>query len=267
MSKPRIGMIGLGSIAQKAYLPTLTKETDWTFVGAFTPNVNKRKQICEQYRIQDFANLQALASECDAAFVHSSTATHYEIVSELLKKGIDVYVDKPLVATTEQAEKLVEMSEKYNRKLMVGFNRRFVPMYVTAKEQANDTSWIRIEKHRTNKVGPYTYDFTMLDDYLHIVDTARWLANDDLNIVHNMMQINEKNELLYGHHTYTTANGLLLSTAMHRHAGTNLEQIELVTAGKIIRVKNMNTFEIEQENSVSQSGSPSWETTLKQIWI
>ena len=48
------------------------------------------------------------------------------------------------------------------------------------------------------------------------------------------------------------------------HAGTNLEQIELVTPGKIIRVKNMNTFEIEQENSVSQSGSPSWDTTLKQ---
>lgn len=26
---------------------------------------------------------------------------------------------------------------------------------------------------------------------------------------------------------------------------------------------NMNTFKVEQENSVSQSGSPSWETTLK----
>ncbi len=36
MNKPKIGMIGLGSIAQKAYLPTLTKETDWNFVGAFT---------------------------------------------------------------------------------------------------------------------------------------------------------------------------------------------------------------------------------------
>ena len=34
-------MIGLGSIAQKAYLPTLTKETDWNFVGAFTPNAEK----------------------------------------------------------------------------------------------------------------------------------------------------------------------------------------------------------------------------------
>ncbi|MEB3056557.1 Gfo/Idh/MocA family oxidoreductase [Bacillus pseudomycoides] len=226
MNKPRIGMIGLGNIAQKAYLPTLTKEIDWTFVGAFTPNAEKRKQICKQYRIQDFSNLQTLASECDAIFVHSSTATHYEIVSELLQKGIDVYVDKPLAATVEQAEKLVELSEKHNRKLMVGFNRRFVPMYVAAKEQANDISWIRV--------------------------------------VHNMIQTNEKNELFYGHHTYTSTNGTLLSTAMHRHAGTNLEQIELVTTGKIIRVKNMNLLEIEQDNRITQSGSPSWETTLKQ---
>ncbi|MGQ0514412.1 hypothetical protein ACT453_16475 [Bacillus sp. D-CC] len=29
---------------------------------------------------------------------------------------------------------------------------------------------------------------------------------------------------------------------MHRHAGTNLEQIELVTTGKIIRVKSNNPF-------------------------
>lgn len=87
----------------------------------------------------------------------------------------------------------------------------------------------------------------MLDDYLHIVDTARWLANDELNVVHNMMQINEKNELLYGHHTYTTANGLLLSTAMHRHAGTNLEQIELVTAGKIIRVKTWTHLKLNRK--------------------
>ncbi|MDR4410483.1 gfo/Idh/MocA family oxidoreductase, partial [Bacillus anthracis] len=121
--------------------------------------------------------------------------------SELLKKGIDVYVDTTIAATVEQAEKLVELSEKYNRKLMVGFNRRFVSMYVAAKDQAQHISWIRIEKHRPNKVGPYTYDFTMLDDNFHIVDNDRWLDNDELNAVHNMTQINEKNERLYGHHT------------------------------------------------------------------
>lgn len=91
MNKPKIGMIGLGSIAQKAYLPTLTKETDWNFVGAFTPNAEKRKQVCQQYRIQDFHSIEMLASECDAIFVHSSTASHYEIVSELLRTCLESF--------------------------------------------------------------------------------------------------------------------------------------------------------------------------------
>ncbi len=51
---------------------------------------------------------------------------------------------------------------------------------------------------------------------------------------------------------------------MDRNGGTNVEQIDLGTAGKIIRVKNKNTIDVELENSVSQSGSRSWETTLKE---
>ncbi|MET3317438.1 UNVERIFIED_ORG: putative dehydrogenase [Peribacillus simplex] len=54
MKKPRIGMIGLGNIAQKVYLPILTKEMDWSFVCAFSPSKDKRQMICNQYRIQDF---------------------------------------------------------------------------------------------------------------------------------------------------------------------------------------------------------------------
>ena len=85
MNKPKIGMIGLGSIAQKPIFQHSQKK-QIEFCRAFTPNAEKRKQICQQYRIQDFHSIETLASECDAIFVHSSTATHYEIVSELLKK-------------------------------------------------------------------------------------------------------------------------------------------------------------------------------------
>ena len=78
-------MIGLGSIAQKLIFQHLQKK-QIEFCRAFTPNAEKRNQICQQYRIQEFHSIETLASECDAIFVHSSTATHYEIVSELLKK-------------------------------------------------------------------------------------------------------------------------------------------------------------------------------------
>lgn len=58
MSKPKIGMIGLGSIAQKAYLPTLTKETDWNFVGAFTPNAEKENKFANNTAFKTFILLK-----------------------------------------------------------------------------------------------------------------------------------------------------------------------------------------------------------------
>lgn len=44
MKNIKMGMIGLGSIAQKAYLPILTKSERFEFVGAFTPNKVKGKK-------------------------------------------------------------------------------------------------------------------------------------------------------------------------------------------------------------------------------
>lgn len=264
MRNPRIGMVGLGGIAQKAYLPILTKETDWSFIGAYSPNKENRKAICNQYRIQDYNSLLSLAEDCDAMFVHSSTESHYEIVSELLNRGLDIYVDKPLAATVTEAEQLVELGIKRGRKLMVGFNRRFSPMYIEAKAMINDSAWVHVEKHRTDSVGPHSYEFTMLDDYLHLVDTARWLVDGDLNVQYKNIQVNKEKQLVSAQHVYETPSKITMNTAMHRKAGTNLEQIELVTEGAIVRVKNMNIFEVEQNNTITTKIPGSWETVLKQ---
>src|SRR5579859_7761996 len=55
----------------------------------------------------------------------------------------------------------------------------------------------------------------------------------------------------------------LVFTAMHRSAGTNLELLEIVTEGNIVRVKNLETMEVEANGSVVTTTVPSWETTLK----
>lgn len=264
MNKPRIGMVGLGGIAQKAYLPILSKATEWTFEGAYSPNAEKRQAICEQYRLKDFGSLSDLAQQCDALFVHSSTESHYEVVSSLLRMGKDVYVDKPLASTLEQAEQLAELSAKLGRKLMVGFNRRFAPLYAKAKEQLDTAAWITIEKHRANAIGPHEVEFTMLDDYLHLLDTVRWLGNSCITMKLGSIQINEQDQMLHAHHHYVAEKGLAITTAMHRHAGTNLEQLEIVKDGAIIRIKNMNILEIEQGEEIQTTLAPSWQSILKQ---
>ncbi|CAJ0995761.1 Putative oxidoreductase YceM [Sodalis praecaptivus] len=178
----RIGIIGLGGIAQKVYLPLLGAAARWHLVGAFSPNQSRARArararaLCDSYRIPCFARIDELAQQCDALFVHSSTESHFAVVSDLLKLGRHVYVDKPLAATLEQAEALLALATRQQRILMVGFNRRFALLYQRLKQDMQHVASLRMDKHHSDSVGPQDVRFTLLDDYLHVVDTALWLA-------------------------------------------------------------------------------------------
>lgn len=83
------------------------------------------------------------------------------MVSDLLKRGRHVYVDKPLAATLEQAEALLTLAARLQRILMVGFNRRFAPLYQRLKQDMQHVASLRMDKHRSDSVGPQDVRFTL----------------------------------------------------------------------------------------------------------
>ena len=174
-AKLRIGVVGLGGIAQKAWLPVLGAADGWTLQAAWSPGKEKALRICDAWRIPYADSLEQLAAQCDAVFVHTSTASHFEVVSRLLHAGVHVCVDKPLADKLNEAESLVELAARRKLTLMVGFNRRFAPLYRELKTQMGGAASLRMDKHRSDSVG-HDLRFTLLDDYLHVVDTALWLA-------------------------------------------------------------------------------------------
>lgn len=263
MSKLRIGVIGLGGIAQKAYLPVLSHAENWTLAGGFSPNQQKAQAVCDSYRMACFSRIDELASQCDAVFVHSSTASHYEVVGQLLAQGVHVYVDKPLAAELDQAEQLVEQAHKAGKALMVGFNRRFAPLYRQLKENMQDAASLRMDKHRTNSVGPNDLRFTLLDDYLHVVDTALWLAGGNATLESGLLQINEADQMLYGEHHFLCGE-TQVTTSMHRRAGTARESVQAVTEGAVYQLDNMQIWREEQQDILTQLPVPGWQSTLAQ---
>ncbi|MBU9845673.1 Gfo/Idh/MocA family protein [Rahnella ecdela] len=263
MSKLRIGVIGLGGIAQKAYLPVLSHAEKWTLVGGFSPNQQKAQAVCDSYRMPCFSRIDELAGQCDAVFVHSSTASHFEVVGHLLAQGVHVYVDKPLAAELGQAEQLVEQAHKAGKALMVGFNRRFAPLYRQLKGNMQDAASLRMDKHRTNSVGPNDLRFTLLDDYLHVVDTALWLAGGNATLESGLVQINEADQMLYGEHHFLCGE-TLVTTSMHRRAGTSRESILAVTDGGVYQLDNMQIWREEQQDILTQLPVPGWQSTLAQ---
>jgi len=66
----------------------------------------------------DYQNLLA-DSGLDAVAIVTPVATHFQIAKEALLAGKHVLVEKPLTATTREAEELIELAERNRRTLMV----------------------------------------------------------------------------------------------------------------------------------------------------
>lgn len=263
MTKLRVGVVGLGGIAQKAYLPILSQAADWTLVGGFSPNQQKAQPLCDSYRMACFSGLDTLAQQCDAVFVHSSTASHFQVISELLRYGVHVYVDKPLAETVEQGEQLIALAEKQGKTLMVGFNRRFAPLYRQLKQQMQQPASIRMDKHRADSVGPNGLRFTLLDDYLHVVDTALWLGGDAGKLLSGSLRATETGELMYAEHHFACGE-TLVTTSMHRRAGSQRESVQAVTDGAVYQLSDMRQWLREDSQGVLEQPAPGWQTTLAQ---
>ena len=124
----RIGVIGIGDICKKAYLPVLTTRPDIKLVLC-TRNQNTLDDIKNNYRIKEgYTSIDDLiASGIDAAMIHSSTNSHFEFAKKLLKNKIPVYIDKPISYNYNESEELYNLSKIYNTKIFVGFNRRYCP--------------------------------------------------------------------------------------------------------------------------------------------
>ncbi|MFF3991210.1 Gfo/Idh/MocA family protein [Streptomyces sp. NPDC001797] len=171
----KVGCIGLGDIAQKAYLPVLAVQPGLelhlqTRTPATLARIGDSLHLPEDRRHATLDDL--LAQDLDAAFVHAATVAHPEIVTRLLEAGVPTYVDKPLAYRLADSERLVTLAEARNVSLAVGFNRRHAPGYVQCADHPREL--ILMQK---NRVGLPEEPRTMiLDDFIHVVDTLRFLA-------------------------------------------------------------------------------------------
>ncbi|MEU7424727.1 Gfo/Idh/MocA family protein [Streptomyces sp. NPDC048362] len=171
----KVGCIGLGDIARKAYLPVLSTQPGLELhLQTRTPAT--LHQVADTLRLpgeRRHTSLDSLlAAGLDAAFVHAPTTVHPEIVTRLLEAGVPTYVDKPLAYELADSARLVELAEQHGVCLFTGFNRRYAPGYTQCLDHPREL--ILMQK---NRIGlPEEPRSMILDDFIHVVDTLRFLA-------------------------------------------------------------------------------------------
>ncbi|KZE74441.1 dehydrogenase [Paenibacillus elgii] len=253
--KRKIGIIGLGDIAQKVYLPLLSASEKVDIVGLSSRSMSTVDRIGAQYRIAGrYASLTEMLRQAkpEAVFVHSPTETHDAIVTTCLKEGIHVYVDKPLAYDIEASERMAAYAAERGLLLAVGFNRRFAPLYVQAKrwiEEGGGFDLVTAAKHRT-KLQSHGAKQTLYDDLIHMLDLLLWLGGDAFDVASYRQRTDHEGRLLFGAGTFTFGHGASAASSqdsavaqfsMVRQAGADLEQLELHGNGRSAEVLNMET--------------------------
>lgn len=217
----RIAIIGLGHIAQKAYLPILTQLENIELVLC-TRSKQTLNRIATQYRINSVYQDYRLLSKAniDAVMIHSSTVSHPLIVSYFIKLGIATFVDKPLADNGFDCEKLYDLAEKHNVPLYMGFNRRFIPLYQQHLQQEKLLS-LRWEKNRFDSAGELrTFIF---DDFIHPLDSVNLYAKNNIDDINIMTHF--KGQELGRLDLQWQQNGTLLHASMNRLHGIANEVI------------------------------------------
>ena len=135
----RIGFIGAGNYASSMILPHLAGDervllTDVVTTSALSGANAKRKFGFTAASTDVDALLED--EQVSTVFVVTRHSSHAELTRRALLAGKAVFVEKPLALSEKELRGVVDaVAESGNNRLQVGFNRRFAPLLVEAKNQ------------------------------------------------------------------------------------------------------------------------------------
>lgn len=254
----KVGVIGLGGIARKAYLPVLAANREIE-PCLMTRNSDVLDEIGDAYRITARAHTldELLQHGIEAAFVHTATPAHFAVVSELLRHGVPTFVDKPLSDSFVQAQALVDLAERAGVSLMVGFNRRFAPAYQSIRA-GTPPQVVTMQKHRVNSRSVARQ--VVYDDFIHVVDTLRFLLDAPVEQFRVRGAVDNAGTLGYVAVQMETKDSLGIGV-MHRDGGVNEEILETLHEGVKWRVVDVRQV-TRSQGTMEHFAPPSWSTTF-----
>ena len=103
--------------------------------------------------------------DIDGVVIATPPATHAEIALTFIERMIPVFIEKPLTAGLEDAQKIADAAQSSGSIVFVGHIHLYNPAYQAAKEQSKQIGPVRLLLGEGYNFGPYREDYSALWDY------------------------------------------------------------------------------------------------------
>jgi predicted dehydrogenase/threonine dehydrogenase-like Zn-dependent dehydrogenase len=250
-----VGWIGAGNFASRVLIPAFAKAgaTLHTLVssgGVSAATVGKR----EGFRRATTDPDALLGSELmDTVVVATRHDTHASWTRRALEAGKHVFVEKPLALDLEDVDRIAATLERSSAILCVGFNRRYAPMAVRAREALRGRTGPLVVDILVNAGAMPRDHWTqrleegggrIVGEAVHFIDLARFfvgapLGSLDVKTAGIERPLDDVASLQLGFLDGSIASIRYLSNG---HRAYPKERIELFVDGAVLRIDNWRTM-------------------------
>ena len=221
--KPKIGVVGAGHLG-KHHIKHLSNHKDVDFVGVFDVDEDSLKNICDEFSVKPLQSLEELISSCEAVNIVTPTNTHFDIARKFLNQKKDVFIEKPITNTVEEALALINLAKTNECIVQVGHIERFNPTINKLKELVDNPHYIEIER-----LAPFQARGTevpvVLDLMVHDIDLILEMVNSPIESIQASGAKMMSNSIDVAHAHIKFQNGVVANLKSSRIAQNYVRKI------------------------------------------
>jgi predicted dehydrogenase len=172
MDDVRIGFVGVGFMGQAAHLRNYVSVPGCRVVAISELRQGLGKAVALRYgvpRVYTSHSEMIEAEELDGIVAAQPFRRHGVLVPELLKARVPVFIEKPLAASVEAGERIVDAVRESGTWLMVGYHKRSDPA----------VAWARTEIERLKQSG----ELGALRYVRILMPAGDWIAGGDSDMI------------------------------------------------------------------------------------
>lgn len=189
----KVGVIGAGNRMRNLVRLFVNESPNITITGVYDPNPESIEKFKETFSTEVYKSYKKLIQDVDWVFIGSINSAHKKQIMSAMKKGKNIFSEKPVAISFEQCKRIKKEYDKRNIRFLISYPLRYSPVYkklkkiIESKEIGDITSlefnetlsfshgafimgdWRRLERYSGGH---------LLEKCCHDFDLVNWIVDD-----------------------------------------------------------------------------------------